>query len=205
MRRIGLAVVLILSLILAPIAAEAQEAGKLYRIAFLSAGSPRAPHLGVLRTALELAWIQALRDRGWVEGQNLVIDYRYAENRYDLLPVLAADLTLTKPDVMFVVGDQAIKAAKNATSTVPLVMIACDAVAAGLITSLARPGKPHGHHLHLQRDRWQADRATEGAPASARPGGSPLQSGRPRQGGGVARDRSARAAPRPSDASRAGP
>src|SRR5215470_5145235 len=68
MRRIGLAVVLILSLILAPIAAEAQEAGKLYRIAFLSAGSPRAPHLGVLRTALELAWIQALRDRGWVEG-----------------------------------------------------------------------------------------------------------------------------------------
>src|SRR5215470_14817619 len=198
MRRIGVAVVL--AVLLAPLAAEVQEAGKLYRIAFLSAGSrsPTLPHL-------ELAWIQALRDRGWVEGQNLVIDYRYAENRYDLLPVLAADLTLTKPDVMFVVGDQAIKAAKNATSTVPLVMIACDAVAAGLITSLARPGKPHGHHLHLQRDRWQADRATEGAPASARPGGSPLQSGRPRQGGGVARDRSARAAPRPSDASRAGP
>jgi len=135
MRRIGLAVVLMLSLVFAPLAAEAQEAGKLYRIAFLSAGSrsPTLPHLGV-------ALIQALRDRGWVEGQNLVIDYRYAEGRYDLLPVLAADLARTKPDVIFVVTDPAIKAAKNATNTVPLVMIACDAVAAGLVTSLARPG-----------------------------------------------------------------
>jgi ABC-type uncharacterized transport system substrate-binding protein len=125
---------LIIVLLVAPLAAGAQPAVKVYRIAHLSLGSPTvARHLRV-------AWIQALRDLQWVEGQNLVIDFRYAEGRVDLLPALAADLVRTKPDVIFVTGDQAIKAAKSATSTVALVMIACDAVAAGLITSLARPG-----------------------------------------------------------------
>src|SRR5262249_12379924 len=134
MGRIGLAVVLSIGLLTAPLASKAQEATKLHRIAYLSPGSRTGgPYL------LSVA-IQALRDRGWVEGRNLVIDYRFAEGRFDLLPVLAADLARTKPDVIFVTGDQAIKAVKDATSTVALVMIACDAVAAGLITSLARPG-----------------------------------------------------------------
>src|SRR5262245_12718238 len=135
MRRIGLAVVFTVSLF-ASIVVEAQQqpAGKSYRMGWLSGRSPNsAPHLSA-------ALIHTLRDLGWAETQNLVIDYRYAEGRSERLPALVADLLRGKPDVIFAEGDQAIKAAKDATTTVPIVMIACDAVASGLIASLARPG-----------------------------------------------------------------
>ena len=135
MRLIGLAVVLIVSLLAAPLAADAQQAGKVPRIGFLSVTSPsdRPPLLDAFR--------QRLRELGWVEGQNIVIDYRYAEGRVDRLPDLAAELVRLKVDLIVSWGTQGVTAAKNATETIPIVMIAVrDPVGTGLIASLARPG-----------------------------------------------------------------
>ena len=118
-----------------PLAAHAQQAGKVHRIGFLSATSPsdRPPLLDAFR--------QRLRELGWVEGQNIVIDYRYAEGRVDRLPGLAAGLVRLKVDLIVSEGTQGVTAAKNATETIPIVMIAVrDPVGTGLIASLARPG-----------------------------------------------------------------
>jgi putative tryptophan/tyrosine transport system substrate-binding protein len=106
------------------------------RIGFLSLTSPsdRPPLLDAFR--------QRLRELGWVEGQNIVIDYRYAEGRVDRLPDLAAELVRLKVDLIVAsAGTQAATAAKNATETIPIVMIYVrDPVGTGLIASLARPG-----------------------------------------------------------------
>src|SRR5438093_4764184 len=129
-------VTLTLSLLAAPLAADAQQAGKVPRIGFLRVTShSRTPtHLESFR--------QRLRELGWVEGQNIVIDYRYAEGRVDRLPDLAAELVRLKVDLIVAsAGTQAATAAKNATGTIPIVMIAGrDPVGTGLIASLARPG-----------------------------------------------------------------
>ena len=112
-----------------------QQTGKVPRIGFLSLTSPsdRPPLLDAFR--------QGLRDLGWVEGQNIVIDYRYAEGRVDRLPDLAAELVRLKVDLMLSWGTQGVTAAKNATETIPIVMIAVrDPVGIGLIANLARPG-----------------------------------------------------------------
>jgi putative ABC transport system substrate-binding protein len=91
--------------------------------------------------ALVDAFRQRLRELGWVEGQNIVIDYRYAEDRVDRLPDLAAELVRLKVDLIVSFGTQGVTAAKNATETIPIVMIAVrDPVGTGLIASLARPG-----------------------------------------------------------------
>jgi len=123
-------------LLAAPLAAEAQQAGRVPRIGFLSLTSPsdRPPLLDAFR--------QGLRELGWVEGQNIVIDYRYAEGRVDRLPDLAAELVRLKVDLIIAsAGTQVVTAAKNATETIPIVMIAVrDPVGIGLIASLARPG-----------------------------------------------------------------
>jgi putative ABC transport system substrate-binding protein len=82
-----------------------------------------------------------LRDLGYVEGQSIVIEYRYAEGRPDRLPVLSAELVRLKGDVLVTAGRPAIRAAKEATTSIPIVMaISGDAVATGLVASLARPG-----------------------------------------------------------------
>jgi len=129
-------VTLTLSLLAAPLAADAQQAGKVPRIGFLGVTSPsdRPSHLDAFR--------QRLRELGWVEGQNIVIDYRYAEGRVDRLPDLAAELVRLKVDLIVAsAGTQAATAAKNATETIPIVMIYVrDPVGTGLIASLARPG-----------------------------------------------------------------
>jgi ABC-type uncharacterized transport system substrate-binding protein len=119
----------------APLAAEAQQAGKVYRIGFLRVTSPSdRPHL------LD-AFRQGLRELGWVEGQNIIIDYRYAEDRVDRLPGLAAELVRLKVDLIVSAGTQGVTAAKNATEAVPIVMVAVrDPVGTGLIASLVRPG-----------------------------------------------------------------
>jgi putative ABC transport system substrate-binding protein len=136
MRVIGLVVVLAVSLILAPLAAVAQQAGKVPRIGCLSLTSPSD------RPFLLDAFRQRLRELGWVEGQNIVIDYRYAEDRVDRLPDLAAELVRLKVDLIIAsAGTQVATAAKNATETIPIVMIYVrDPVGQGLIASLARPG-----------------------------------------------------------------
>jgi ABC-type uncharacterized transport system substrate-binding protein len=122
-------------LLAAPLAAEAQPAGKVLRIGFLSLTSPSD------RPALLDAFRQGLRELGWVEGQNIVIDYRYAEGRVDRLPDLAAGLVRLKVDLIVSWGTQGVTAARNATETIPIVMIAVrDPVGIGLMTSLARPG-----------------------------------------------------------------
>ena len=123
------------SLLAAPLAADAKQAGKVPRIGYLGLTSPsdRPPLLDAFR--------QELRELGWVEGQNIVIDYRYAEGRVDRLPDLAAELVRLKVDLIVSGGTQGVTAAKNATETIPIVMITVrDPIGTGLIASLARPG-----------------------------------------------------------------
>jgi putative tryptophan/tyrosine transport system substrate-binding protein len=135
MRRIGLAVILALSIALGPLAAEAQQAGKVYRIGYLSNGNPTTsvPFVDAFR--------QGLRELGWVEEQNISIEYRWADGNLERLPALASDLLKTPFDVILVAGGPAVRAARQATRTVPIVSaIMSDPVAAGFAASLARPG-----------------------------------------------------------------
>ncbi len=126
----------VLGFVAAPLTAEAQPAGKVHRIGYLSGRSPTATH------PLTEGFRQGLRELGWVEGQNIVIDYRFAEGRFDRLPDLTAELVRLKVNIIVAVASPATVAAKNATATIPIVMIAVgDPVGQGLIVSLARPGR----------------------------------------------------------------
>ncbi len=128
-------------LLAAPLTAQAQQ-GKVARIGFLSPASPsdaggNPSDLAVLFEAFQ----EGLRELGYVEGQNLKIESRWAEGHYDRLPGLAADLVRLKVDVIVTYGTPAAQAAKRATGTIPIVMaLIIDPVASGLVTSLARPG-----------------------------------------------------------------
>jgi putative tryptophan/tyrosine transport system substrate-binding protein len=116
-------------------AAEAQQETTVYRIGRLSPGSPR------LVVHLWEAFRQGLRELGYVEGQNLVIEDRYAEGSPERLRDLAAELVRLPVDVMVAEGAAAVRAARHATRTIPIVMAAgVDAVGEGLVASLARPG-----------------------------------------------------------------
>jgi putative ABC transport system substrate-binding protein len=124
-----------LGFIAVPLAAQAQQAGKVHRIGYLTSGtSTDAPQrIDVFR--------QALRELGWVEGKNIVIEYRIAEGRLDRLPDLATELVRLKVDIIVANPTPTAVAVKNATGTIPIVMIGvADPVALGLIASLARPG-----------------------------------------------------------------
>jgi putative ABC transport system substrate-binding protein len=118
-----------------PMVVRAQQQPKVPRIGYLGVTSPTD------RPRLLDAFRQRLRELGWVEGQNVAIDYRFAEGRLDRLPHLAADMVRLKVDVIVSLGTQGVTAAKNATATIPIVMIAVrDPVGTGLIANLARPG-----------------------------------------------------------------
>ncbi len=137
MRRIGLAVTVILaiSLILAPLTGEAQQARRTVRIGYLVSG-PFIPQGPFMR-----AFVSAMRDLGYVEGDNFVIEPRSADNKPERLPALAAELVRLNVDLIITVGDGELRAAKQATSTIPIVMAPSgDPVGAGYIASLARPG-----------------------------------------------------------------
>jgi putative ABC transport system substrate-binding protein len=122
---------LALTLLVAPLAAGAQQLRKIPRIGYL--GEMPGPHVDALR--------QGLHDLGYVEGQNLVIEYRSAEGQDERLPALAAELVGLPVDVIIAPGGQASRAAKHATSTIPILMAPMgDPVGAGLVASLARPG-----------------------------------------------------------------
>ncbi len=121
-------------LLAAPLAAWAQPTGKIPRIGRLSPATPAAD-------SFMSTFRQALRDLGWIEGQNIAIEYRFAEGRLDRLPELAAELVRLNVDLIFAGGTAASLAARGATTTIPIVFVGvADPVGAGLVTSLARPG-----------------------------------------------------------------
>ena len=131
--RAALAVVLALGLLAGPLAAEAQQASKVYRIGYLS------DRLGP--GAFEEAFLRGLRELGYVQGRNIVIEYRWAEGKVERLPALAAELISLKVDMIVTSGVPAAKAAKAATTTTPIVMAtSADAVSDGLAASFAHPG-----------------------------------------------------------------
>jgi len=114
---VGIIVILAISILVAPFTADAQQATKVYRIGRLMAGSlPSGPDQAVED------FRQGLRDLGYVEGQNLVIEERYAEGRAEQLPSLAAELVRLKVDVIVAGGTAAIRAAQHASRTLPIVM-----------------------------------------------------------------------------------
>ena len=115
--------------------AEAQQPTKIPRIGFLTRRS-----LSAISARIE-AFRQGLRELGYVEGKNIVIEWRYAEGKLDRLPALAAELVRLKVDVIVTSGPTATRAAKEATSTIPIVMAQdADPVGNGFVASLARPG-----------------------------------------------------------------
>jgi putative ABC transport system substrate-binding protein len=114
---------------------EAQQAGKIFRIGFLD---PSTASSSAVR--LEAFW-QEIRKLGWIEGKNITIEYRFAEEKTDRLAELAADLVRLKVDVIVGASTAAVLAAKSATTTIPIVFTnSSDPVGAGLVASLARPG-----------------------------------------------------------------
>jgi putative ABC transport system substrate-binding protein len=128
-------ILLALGILVTPPAAEAQQPRKVPHIGFLSSVSANS-----VRARLEALRL-GLRDLGWVEGQSITIDYRLADGRNDRLPSLAEELVRLKVDVIVTHGVVATLAARRATSAIPIVFASADdAVAAGLVASLARPG-----------------------------------------------------------------
>jgi putative ABC transport system substrate-binding protein len=121
-------------LVAAPLAAEAQQAARIPRIGWLAGSLAGKSHMTE-------AFLQGLRDLGYIEGRNVVIEIRDAEGKLERLPALAAELVALKVDVILAGGTAQALAAKEATKTIPIVFTAVvDAVADGLVTSLARPG-----------------------------------------------------------------
>jgi ABC-type uncharacterized transport system substrate-binding protein len=122
-------------LLAAPLAVEAQQTGKIYRIGFL----------GTATRSLMSAWLTAfregLRERGYVEGKNIAIEYRWGEGQPERFPGLAAELVKLQVDVIVTSGPQAVRAVQHATNTIPIVMaVIQDPVEMGFVASLARPG-----------------------------------------------------------------
>jgi putative ABC transport system substrate-binding protein len=135
MRRIRLAVVLV-SLMLTPLAAGAQQTDKAYRIGMLETMS------ATLNTANLDAFRQRLRELGYVEGRDFVIEYRSAEGRPERFPGLATELVRSKVDLIVTRGTPAVLAAEKATGAIPIVMASsADPTGFGIVTSLARPGR----------------------------------------------------------------
>jgi ABC-type uncharacterized transport system substrate-binding protein len=135
MRLIGLAVVLALTLILAPLAGEAQPSRKIPRLCFLTfdPGTPQSSRFN--------SFFQGLRDLGYVDGRTITIDYLSADGRGERFPALAADCLRLNADIIVVTTTPAAQAAKSATRTIPIVMNPLgDPVGTGLVESLSRPG-----------------------------------------------------------------
>jgi len=115
--------------------AEAQQSTKIPRIGYLSGSSPSTS------PARRKAFLQGLRELGYVEGKNIIIEWRFAEEKFDRLPALAAELVRLKVDIIVTAGPQATRPVKQATSTIPIVMAQDpDPIGDGFVASLARPG-----------------------------------------------------------------
>jgi putative ABC transport system substrate-binding protein len=136
MRKAGLlSILLVLVLPAVAIVANAQDSKKVRRIGLLTAGSPST------MAARTEAFRQGLHELGYVEGKNIVIEYRYAEGKRERWPDLASEMVRLKPDVIVVGGTGLTRSVKEATSTIPVVVGgAGDLIGTGLVSSLARPG-----------------------------------------------------------------
>jgi putative tryptophan/tyrosine transport system substrate-binding protein len=144
-RQIALSVILTLALLMRPYTSEAQQPGKVYRIGYLAISpgdherDPR--NCPIVGSPNWQAFIAGLRERGYIQGQNLVLECRWTEDQDDRALPLAAELVSLKPDLMVVLGTGQVRAAKQTTSTIPIVMIGViDPVGRGLVGSLAHPG-----------------------------------------------------------------
>ncbi len=133
LRPVALVVTFALGLLAGPLAAEAQQAKKMARIGYL--------HYRAGPNAADEVFRQTLRDLGWIEGQNIAIEYRWSAGKRNRYPALAEELVRLKVDLIVTATNSAAQATKNATRTIPIVMmIASNVVERGLVASLARPG-----------------------------------------------------------------
>src|SRR5499433_723062 len=155
-------------LLAAPLAVEAQQAGKVHRIGYLGTSPPSGT-----TAPLWDAFLQGLRDHGYVEGQNLVIERRWSEGKAERFPDLAAELVRLNVELIVAPSTPNALAAKQATSTIPIVTVLVgDPVATGLISSLARPGG-NVTGLTTQATDWAAKRLQllkEAVPSATRVG-----------------------------------
>ncbi len=137
LRGVGPIAALALGILVAASAADAQQPAKVYRIGVLANAPPTTPEVSRLWGAF---W-QGLGERGWIEGQNVVIEPRWSEGQVERLPALAAEIVRLNVDLIVAVGTPGARAAKQATSAIPIVMVyALDPVGEGLVDSFARPG-----------------------------------------------------------------
>ncbi len=135
LRRLSGIATLALGILVGSLAADAQQPAKVPRMGYLATSDP-SRHSRFLE-----AFRQGLRDLGWVEGQNIAIEYRWAEGRLERLPDLAAELVRLNVDLILAVATPGAGAAKQATPTIPIVMVGVgDSVGLGYVASLARPG-----------------------------------------------------------------
>ena len=124
-------------LLVRPRAAGAQQPGKVYRVGILSPGGVPDPSVATMPNLVPIA----LRELGYVDGRNLVVERRFADGKIDRLPRLARELVQLQVDVILAAGDEATQAARDTTATTPIVMVVSDdPVARGWVTSLSRPG-----------------------------------------------------------------
>jgi putative ABC transport system substrate-binding protein len=131
----GSSVVVLVCLLIVSLGTDAQSTEKVYRLGFLASGTSTAS-VGMVE-----AFRDGMRELGWVEGRNVVVDYRFAEGRNERLPGLAAELVRNRVDLIVAANSPTVIAARNATSTIPIVMTSvADPVGFGVIASLARPG-----------------------------------------------------------------
>ena len=154
--------------------ADAQQTGKIFRIGFLDTSTASGS------AVLVEAFRQELSKLGWIEGKNITIEYRFAEQKHERLPELAADLVRLKVDLIVASGGPTPLAAKRATTTIPIVMTSsADPVGAGLVASLARPGgNVTGLSSLVARAKYQKARDTQGRSPQARPSWTSAAAGR---------------------------
>jgi putative ABC transport system substrate-binding protein len=135
MKKAASSILVAVMLVAVTVGAQAQQAGKVFRIGFLDGGTAAG------RAALVKAFLHELSKLGWIEGKNFSIEYRFAEGKPARRPELAADLVRLKCDLIVVTGTAAAWDAKKATGTIPIVMTnAADPVGDGIVANLARPG-----------------------------------------------------------------
>ncbi len=135
MRAVTLVIMFALGILAAPLASDAQQPKKVYRIAFIQTSAPEE------QVHLTKAFDEGLRELGYVEGRNIVIERRFAQGKQERLPALAAEIVRLKVDVIVTGANPVIAAVKQATATIPVVMaVSRDPVGAGFIRSVARPG-----------------------------------------------------------------